>query len=228
MGQQRESIGVIGDLVASRRVRGEARERLQERFTDLMHHLNRQYQSVILARFVVTTGDEFQGLLRDASAIPDLIWEIEAALLPMEARLGFGRGTLETRLEEVAVGMDGPVWHRAREAVEMAGDERGRGSCFVGFGDDTDPTLDALARLLKLIRDGWTQRQRQVAGRLRTGRTHEEIGEELGISRQAVSKHAAAAAWDAYREGEDALRRLLSRHDYAAAWSGVSPTGGDT
>ena len=206
-------IAVIGDIVSSRALTGGRRRELQARFAETMQDLNARFQDQVLARFVITTGDEFQGLLRGGSDLPDILWEVETRLAPVQIRFGIGRGTLDTPLTPDAIAMDGPVWHRARAALETAHRHERLGGRFRGFGVPTDDVLDGLAVLLHHQRSGWTDRQREVVTHLRRGETHERISQRLDVSRQAVTKHAKAAGWDAYEEGETALRALLARFD---------------
>ena len=70
-------IAVIADMVRSRDVPTARRRLLQKRFTELIASLNREYRKAIAARFVITLGDEFQGLLNSAALIPDLVWRLE-------------------------------------------------------------------------------------------------------------------------------------------------------
>src|SRR5260370_9939679 len=66
----RPSIAVIGDIVASRRVGQAQRSLVQRQLEGLVTTLNARYRRAIAARFLVTLGDEFQGVLRRGAAVP--------------------------------------------------------------------------------------------------------------------------------------------------------------
>ncbi len=66
-------IALIADMVRSRELPRIQRPRVQEKFKDFVGYLNRTYSRNILSRFVITLGDEFQGLLSSATPIPDLM-----------------------------------------------------------------------------------------------------------------------------------------------------------
>lgn len=214
----RRCIAIIGDIVESRQIKGSRREELQSRFRTVMERLNRDLHHHKLADFVITTGDEFQGLLSAAGSLPEIVWTTERILHPQQVRLAIGHGTLETALSPTAISMDGPVWHRAREGLEAAKDHARLGGVFRGFGNDEDEILSGVATLLEALRRRFTDRQREVVRWLREAHTHEEVARELGISRQAVTKHSAAADWEAYQTGENAWRRMLARYDYTSLW----------
>src|SRR5688572_7174738 len=110
-------IAVIGDMVHSRELSPKDRASAQRDFSHLITLLNRRYRRSIAARFVITLGDEFQGLLSNPEVIPDLVWLIETEYHQRDLRLGFGMGALHTPLRPVALNMDGPVLHNARAAI---------------------------------------------------------------------------------------------------------------
>lgn len=210
---QREAadvVAVIGDLTASRELGADRRRRVQGRLEELVADLNREFEASLLARLTITLGDEFQGVLSDPGVLPDLTWRLAVGLPEMRIWTGVGRGAIETELREEAMGMDGPAFHRAREAVEEAKASRRHGGVFVGFGDD-DPVLGGLARLVDRLRTDLTDAQVEAVELARRGTTQREIAERLGVTPQAVSQRLAAAGWEALREGEEALEILLRR-----------------
>ncbi|MBK8977284.1 MAG: hypothetical protein IPM29_15340 [Planctomycetes bacterium] len=208
--EPRRWIALIGDLVASRQLRSAARRRAQTRLHAFMQRLDALAGDALAAHFVVTAGDEFQGLLRDATPLAELLWAIQVELAPLAVRVGVGRGTLATPLREgPAIGMDGPAFHAARAAIEAAEEESAGAPVFRGFGPRGDVVLGGLARALHGWRARWTDRQRDVVLRLRAGAAQVDVTRELGISPQAVSKHAAAAGFAVHTAAEDALRAAL-------------------
>jgi len=215
----RPCVALIADVVHSRRFTGSRRARLQESLSRTLGKLNRTYSAAVLSKFIITTGDEFQGLLHNPVILPDLIWDLEQGLRDQaDLRLGVGHGTLETAIKEYAVGMDGPVWHRAREAVVLSKSSRAYGGVFAGFGAPEDDILNGLARLLRHVRERLSDRQLLVLDLLRRGFNQKRIAERLNITKQAVSKQAKAAGWEPYQVGEVAFRAVLTRYDFSRHW----------
>ena len=208
---QRPCIAVIADIVGSRRFRGAQRGAVQRRFDALVRQLNQRFHGKLLAPFVISRGDEFQGLLRGAGILPDMIWNLELWFTTADVRVGIGYGTLETPPGSNVLQLDGPVLHRAREALDVAATTKRLGGVFRGFGEAGDPILNGIARLLHRQRERMSARQRGVLQHLREGSTQMAIAKKLGLTKQAISDHARAAGWEAYREGDIAWSTALDR-----------------
>jgi hypothetical protein len=200
---------MIGDMVASRALAPRQRARVQEEFTDLIDDLNRAHASELAAKFVITLGDEFQALFRRGDGLPRLIWKLEQAFTTRRLRLGFGYGLIYTSMGEYAINVDGPALHHARASLENAKHDSLEGGVFTGFGETMDAALNGLARVLHHQRATWPTRQREVVERLSAGCKGVDIARELGISKQAVSRYASLAGWEAYAEGERGWTALL-------------------
>ena len=199
---------VIADMVASRAMSPSQRARVQVAFARLIGLLNRLYADHLRAKFVITLGDEFQGLLRNPEVIPQLVWTLERKLPDIAFRLGFGYGRIYTSLKEYAINVDGPALHRARAAIEAAKRHKLRGGVFDGFGS-LDAPLNGFARVLQHQRAIWPPRQLEVVRRLHDGKKGVDIARALGITKQAVSRYASLAGWEAYAEAERGWSALL-------------------
>jgi hypothetical protein len=206
-------IAIIADIVDSRAITGARRRALQQRLEALLSDINRDFKPAIAAGFLITVGDEFQGLLRSAAIIPQLMRRLEAELPDIQLRAGIGCGALATDLRETAIGMDGPVWHAARAAIEDAKRSDRLGGVFQGFGPVDDLIHNGFARLLHLLRSRLTQKQRRLLDDLLANQTQKEVARRAGVSKQAVSKQARAAGVEANREAELAWRSVLERAD---------------
>jgi hypothetical protein len=212
-------VAVIADLVQSRTVAGPQRRDLQRRIEGLLREVNRRHASAVAASFLITLGDEFQGLLADPLALPDIIRTLEIGLPSTDFRLGIGCGQIHTDMRDQAIGMDGPAWHAAREAIEAAKAQHRLGGVFVGFGPTNDTVLGGFARILHHVRAHLTRKQRDLLQALLEDQTQKEVAERVGVSKQAISKQARAAGWEAYREAEAAWRTAL-----AQAWPAAEAT----
>lgn len=207
----------IGDLSASRDLDRDRRREVQERLTGLLEQLSDDLHTDLLSRFTVTLGDEFQGLLSRPSSIPEILWRLRRELPSMRLWIGVGFGGLDTRLQERAIGMDGPAFHNARRGVERAREDGIHGGVFAGFGSD-DVVLTGLSRLLDHHRRSFTAAQLDAAARVRSGSKQSDVAAELQVTPQAISKRLKAADWEVYRTGEEALQTLLGRYDTADEW----------
>jgi DNA-binding CsgD family transcriptional regulator len=185
---QKVYLAIIGDVVRSREV--ENRGILQEQLNKVIDRVNRRFDATLAANFVLTIGDEFQGLLNQAREVNAILADFRAAVHPVELRFGIGIGTLDTPLEAVALGMDGPCFHRARTAIERA-DARGT-PIEVDAAVDR-PSLHIYSLLYAGLRKRWTTRQRQVLDLAMSGISGKAIGVQLGITPSAVSQHLRAA-----------------------------------
>ena len=196
-------------MVSSRSLSPSRRSRVQEDFTELMAYLNRIFRPHLRAKFVVTLGDEFQALLHHPAIVPELIWTLEQRFTARPLRVGFGFGKIHTSIKEYAINVDGPALHNARASIECAKRRKLLGGVFTGFGRALDPALNGFARLLYHQRKTWPAQQRAVVARMHEGQKGTDIAKSLGITKQAVSRYASLAGWDAYMEAEDGWRALL-------------------
>jgi DNA-binding transcriptional ArsR family regulator len=188
-------IAVIGDVVGSRRAPDRAG--LQDRLGAGLRDVNAGFAGEVAAEFVLTVGDEFQGLLGSALQLDKILATLRAHAFPAELRLGLGIGNLDTPLRPQALGMDGPCFHRAREAVERAAEH---GTPIEVETGAQSAAMEIYALLMGHQRSRWTQRQREVVDLSTSGMEGQEIAAYLSISPSAVSQHLTAAGAAAFRQ----------------------------
>jgi hypothetical protein len=203
-------LALIGDMVGSRELPRKQRPKIQERFKEFIQYLNKRYANEILSRFVITLGDEFQGLLLSVTPIPDLMWDIEHRFSDRDLRVGVGFGVLYTPIHKEAINVDGPALYNARTAIETARSKRSLGGVFFGFGE-IDQVMNGMARILSFHRSTLTQQQLRIAELMRRGLTQMEAADQLNISRQAINKQVRSMGWGAYVEAELAWRVFIER-----------------
>jgi DNA-binding transcriptional ArsR family regulator len=184
-------LAIIGDVVRSRDLheRGVVQARLREGIAQV----NERFVSTIVSKFILTIGDEFQGLLGNTEDIVHLLAVLRTAIHPIEQRIGIGVGTLDTPLEEVALGMDGPCFHRARSAIECAKED---GTSIEVETSGRNEPFRIYSLLYAGLRRGWTTRQREVFDLSLGGNSGKEIAHKLGVSPSAISQHLSAAESD--------------------------------
>lgn len=208
MGQKQRYVAVIADMVKSRELPSSRRGSVQKNFGKLIKNLNVEYRRDIASKFVITLGDEFQGLLNTSTLIPDLIWQLEENFPERNLRVGIGLGTLDTPFQKIAINIDGPALHAARKAIEIAKKNNILGGVFVGF-ERLDEALTGIASILRFQRSRWTRSQREIIGFLRGGMLQSEAAKQLKVKRQVVSKQVHAAGWIPYASADRAWRIIL-------------------
>jgi len=197
---------IIGDLVDSRTL--EDRAGVQRRFRDGIDRLNEALSSRLVVPLKLTAGDEVQGLTEEAVVLVSIVVELSDAVSPAQLSWGLGRGNLATELADDVSILDGPCFHRARDAVDAA-KRSSRWLAAGGFGEPDGTILAGLMNLIGALRSEWTARQAQVVREAR-GRKQSEVAEELDVNRSTISRTLQSAHYAEVLEGEEAARAFLS------------------
>ena len=109
---------IIGDIKRSKKI--ENRCEIQEKLKKILDNVNSIYNNDISAKFLITLGDEFQGLLEITAPILEIIKYIQREIFPIKLRFGVGIGNVSTLINhEAAIGADGPAFYAAREMIEF-------------------------------------------------------------------------------------------------------------
>lgn len=169
-----------------------------------------------------TAGDELQAMSADATTA------LETALHLLRAphwRVGLGLGAVRLPLPGSIREASGPAFVSARAAIERAAR---RSTRFVAVG--ADPTaarseqVGALIDLLLVQRARWSGPGWQLHDLLEAGLTQAEAAERLGVTPQATSKRARAAALRVDTDARRALGGLLA--DLGATVEATAAEGG--
>lgn len=208
-------VALIGDIRGSREV--DDRQEVQTEFKRVVDALNDQVaSSAIASPFTVTTGDEFQVLLTDASVAVDAAVGASDRFHPAQLRFGIGRGSLDTELNpNQAIGMDGPCFHRARDAIDSARED-GAWLRVAGWSDALEVHVNAMFDLVQCVREDWTDRQAEFALALAEAGTQKQVAERYDVSKSTVSESLSAGHVTAVRAAEDSLATVL-RQDFTGA-----------
>ena len=109
---------IIGDIKRSKKI--ENRCEIQEKLKKILDNVNSIYNNDISAKFLITLGDEFQGLLEITAPILEIIKYIQREIYPIKLRFGVGIGNVSTLINhEAAIGADGPAFYAACEMIEF-------------------------------------------------------------------------------------------------------------
>ena len=197
-------IAIIGDAVASRQLPARRRERLQRQLRAVLGEANRRWRRALAARFAVTLGDQFEGLLAGPERLWDVLHWLQAELTGVEWVLACGRGRIRTPLARTAAEVDGPCFHLARAALE----EGKRKRLVLAFGG-FDPVVIAMGHYYSALYWSWTARQREVATQLRV-MDRGRLSDRLRVTPSAVSHVASRIAWRLVAVGDAAFGGRLA------------------
>ena len=213
---------VIGDIKDSRKL--ETRKEVQKRLQKVLDRLNRKYEEDIVSSYLITLGDEFQGLLCSGKNILNMINEIKMEMYPVRLRFGIGFGTITTDIRrEMALGADGPGYYRAREAVEVLKEREKKNRpvpadlCLKMEEEDRDKEvlLNTVFDLLYVVEEGWTERQREIIwDMLVYGDGQQNTAARLSISQPTVQKALAAGSYYTYENALKNAAEILGEIQY--------------
>lgn len=201
-------VAVIGDIRGSRELAD--RSKAQREFKQVVNSLNDELpDSSIASQFTVTTGDEFQVLLTDATDAVEAVVSVSDRFHPARLRFGIGLGALDTQLNpNQAIGMDGPCFHRARAAIGAA-EDAGAWVRVDGWSSELVAHVNAMFDLVQCVREDWTDRQAQFAKALKEEGTQKRVVERFDVSKSTVSESLSAGHVQEVRNAEASLGERL-------------------
>ncbi|MFF2370411.1 DNA-binding protein [Agromyces sp. NPDC058110] len=214
---------ITADQVGSRRG--------ADRAGDLIAALERAHGDALLLPADQTAGDEIQLATSTASTALAIVLD---ATRDGRWSVGLGVGGVRTPLPDAARKATGTAFIAAREAVQAAKRADGRFALRAasevpesGLDPGTTTTaevggaidaagVEALVRLLVLLRERRSEPGWEVVDLARGGRLQKDVAADLGISPAAVSARLKAAMWRAESDAIAPLERLLAELDARA------------
>ncbi len=216
-------IAIKIDIIKSRSYSD--RDQLQKKFLKITDNANKEFDEFVVSRFIVTHGDELQGLLKIDGRVIDVINFFLNEMNSLESedfgkkkirtskiRFGIGIGTLNTSLKPVSIGMDGQAFYFAKEAIDIAHSQK---KYIVVKTESQIVTnfINTIFDLMFSIRKDWSVTQIEIISFIIKGYLQESIAKKMGISQPAVSKHLKRANWESYHAAENTLRQAFDEYD---------------
>lgn len=210
-------IVIIGDIKNSRTIK--QRSEVQEKLKQTLKTVNEKYASDIAAQFMITLGDEFQGLLDKGEHILDIIKEIQVNMYPVRFRFGIGVGSVSTVIDQTKTReIDGSCYHNARNAVEYLKQNEKRNhnneeDIRIAMEKDTYDTaclINTVFSLMSVIEHGWSERQRAIIydfSHYRDGQ--EKCAARLGIAQSSVQRGLMNSNYYAYAQAYKTINQIF-------------------
>lgn len=209
---------VIGDIINSRELYD--REETQLKLKNILKSVNKRYRIEIAAKFVITIGDEFQGLLEAPNNLFDIIDYIKMNFYPDELRFGIGIGEISTQINrKMAIGADGPAYYSARHAIEAVKlnekkKERSETDIIIYQADNESLAeyniINSSLSLCRYIENRWTVKQREVIRKLmNTELSQKELANELGLAQSSIQRRIDASGYYSYVEAKRNIKEFI-------------------
>jgi len=210
-------IAIIGDIVHSKELWN--RKESQEKLEAVLDSVNKKYSDAIASKFMITLGDEFQGLLKNGAETMKLIAEIEIGMFPVQIRFGIGIGRITTDINpDFPLGADGPAYYNARKMVDAIKsiEKKNRTSdadvmIATEGSPPSDQLLNTILSLNAALKKKWSDRQREIVfDCILHGDNQVKAAERLGISQSSVQKGLANANYYSMKKAVDTVSNVLA------------------
>lgn len=207
---------IIGDIVHSKEI--VHRIEFQNKLKCVLEQINSDYDEEIASNFVITLGDEFQGLLLNPRYILEIIERIKFETYPVKVRFGIGIGEIHTQINRsMAIGADGPAYHHARNMInELKAHEKGKMStgANIKFGADEKSSLLDLVNanlwLCSFIESKWTEKQRElIKERFFSKKSQREIALRFNLSQSSIQRRFKSSGYYNYISALEVVQRIL-------------------
>lgn len=210
-------IALIADIINSRKIQNRAI--FQKEFIDVINNINNRFDEFIVSKFTVTTGDEFQGLVNNASIILDIVTYIKSNFKDVNFRYGVGIGSIVTDINKnIAIGADGPAYYMAREAINyVKAIENSNKKAKTDILIQSEVPLQKLAYINLLLKNNFylyskmSNRQRELVNFfiLNNEIKEKDTSNILSISQQSINKSLHSAGFYYYKENYEFLKSMM-------------------
>jgi hypothetical protein len=209
---------IIGDIVDSRKM--EERDKVQIRLHSILKEVNQKYIDDIASKFVLTLGDEFQGLLKTPRKVLEMIDYIKMKFYPDSIRFGIGLGSIDTEINsEAAIGADGHAYYAARKAIETVKTIESsyknpeRDIMFIHQSNSKNESLELVNATLSMcfiFEEKWTVKQRETIWEMAFfNKTQSDMAREWRLSRSSIQRRLDKANYLTYLEAKKALQNRI-------------------
>lgn len=198
---------------------GKDRSRWKEELSALFETINEKYEEAIASNFTLTVGNEFQGLLKTGDLLMEILDEIRLSMGSVALFFGIGIGEIETRVTKLGVGMDGPAYWNAREAILAVKEERDYGASRILICADENRNLvrmmNEILRLCGYMESRWRETQKEVVEKSMLLHGHDlsvkqtVLAGELGLSTQALNQRIQSSGYYNYIRARKEISSLL-------------------
>lgn len=198
---------ITGDLVKSREIPN--RSKVQTKMKKMLDRINKQFRDVIVVKFFIILGDEFQGLISSAEKSYDIIKEIQKSIYPVKISFGVSVGSISTKIMKKTTEMDGECFVRSRDALQKA-KEKNQSVVYLTGNSEKDIAINTIIMLTDTIRKNWKNPHYKRIWEYEELGSQQAVAQKNKISQQMVSKILNTTNYFKIKNAEQNIRNLLS------------------
>lgn len=180
-----DAVVILGDVCGSRKMKMDKRYEGQLYLKSGIIQLNESFYNLIEAPFMITRGDEFQGILKNLKSAVEIMLEFERLLFPLDLRYGIGLGNVHPMGSKKTIEMDGDAFHKAREALLLSKKNKKNVTCNTGE-IKTDLLINAIFSLMYAIKNRWNKNNYERYWKYKKLGTFEKVARSENVSPQAI------------------------------------------
>lgn len=210
---------IIADIKESKKITN--RYEIQEQLKRVLDNVNSIYSDDIAADFLITLGDEFQGLLEKPAHILEIIKYIQREMYPITFRFGIGIGEISTKIDnKVAIGADGPAFYAAREMIISLRKQEKRIKnqandiqiAFYNRESFNITEINTMLSLLKTIEDRWTEKQRYTIWDMMVNHGSQEMcAKRMETTQSTVARRLSDGKYIIYEKSVQTIGEAISK-----------------
>lgn len=181
-----KALVLIADIIESRDI--EERTHFQADLVECLKAINRKSHT-LLSPYTVTLGDEFQAVYTSGAEVLDHIMYIQAQLFPVRFRFSISFGKIATKInKKQAIGMDGPVFHNAREGMDRLKKTKYTIVSLHGLAEEKDELINSGLALAWAVMADWKAETFTIFHELYRGKKVREILSHYDLSQRGMYK----------------------------------------
>lgn len=180
-----QAVVIIADVRGSRKMESNERYEGQLYLKSAIIQVNENFSDWIEAPFMITRGDEFQGVLYDIQSAFRIMLELERLLFPLQLRYGIGKGSIQRMGSKIPIEMDGPAFHHANAALNQIKKSR---QCFLCRTENAniDLVVNTVLSLMWAIKSKWNEITFNRYWKYKELGTLEKVAQLESVSAQAI------------------------------------------
>jgi hypothetical protein len=202
---------IIGDISGSKQLNGTDRYQTQLFLKSAIVQINEEFNSYLEAPTTLTKGDEFQALINEPRNAYEIIHTLQKMVFPMGLRFGIGVGSIYRMGGTLPIEMDGPAFHQANRALELA--KKHKTCLWLISGDDQlDPLINTIFQLISSIKLKWNERHYQLYWDYLELGTYKKVALRKKVTPQAICDVLNNSRATDVIQAEKNIRKVLDKY----------------